>query len=897
MPVLEVASEILSTSLGSVVYHLLLLWAVVSSVGMAWGERQRARQEQTQRLLLGMGGLVLMRGIYIGAAFVVAGGWIEGVVLLPPLERFVDAASIGFLAWAFMPPARSGGRTWDLVLGGAQVLTLGACIASVVLWDQALADNPALSYNRYWQAMAWGAWQAVLAVVGLVAITRSRRQSWGMLVIALLLMLLGALSLWYLPIVVPHLPIWQRLANLVAYPLVAVAVYREIVAGLHVHSRELQDISQASLDQIKSLLYLFEASQQTSSSLELSTVLDNAVRGIARVLEADQCAIAFPEEGNPGQMRLVAIYNPSRQGRGEAVAFPLEYQLTVQQAIRRKKGVVVEDSDNVQLKVLFALLGSAETGPLLVQPLLDNGASIGAIIVGNARSRRPFSANEAKLCQSMAEQLVGAIQNARRYQRAQQQIQEMSRSQAEEHKNVQQARAQIQDLTERLAKARSEFDAVEQREEAAREARNALEIKLVSNRAENESLSQRLAVLETDLAQTHANAQAQIRWHEQELIRQEAEWEDMVQAADAIQSVMQGLTAGLLITNATGHVLESNVAAEILLDRGSEEMQGLPLDDVCDDERWRQAVMTAAEGEAVRLTMRMGMNTLMCDVAPLPATEEEDEEMHRLVAILQDVSIEAEEQRVQLDAVASLADELRTPITTISSYTDLLLSETMGILGDAQRKFLMHIKAGAERIVQIAGLMTREGRAEEQWTRPQRQEVDVNKLIEVAIAGNHSQLEDRDLRLTLEMQNDLPHIAADPDYLRRVLSNLLSNACQASRVGGQVDIRTARSSDGPSSRGLDLNGDGFVIVSITDSGGGLSDDALERVFDRGRPSGAPGGLGESGAGLALVKTLVEAHGGRLWVESKQGQGTTFSFVLPVTDLDGPGHGPDGSDAS
>jgi len=283
------------------------------------------------------------------------------------------------------------------------------------------------------------------------------------------------------------------------------------------------------------------------------------------------------------------------------------------------------------------------------------------------------------------------------------------------------------------------------------------------------------------------------------------------------------------------------------------------------------------------------MNTLMCDVAPLPATEE-GEDMQRLVAILQDVSVEADEQRVQLEAVASLAHELRTPVTTISSYADLLLGETVGILGEAQRKFLLQIRSGAERIVQIAGLMTSEGLAEEKWTRPQRQEVDVNQLIESAIAGTHSQLEDRDLRLTLEMQSDLPHIAADPDYLRRVLSNLLSNACLASDVGGQVDIRTARSEDSPLGQSLEVNGDGFVIVSITDSGGGLSEDALDRVFDCARPSGAPAGLGESGAGLALVKTLVEAHGGRLWVESRKGRGTTFSFILPVANSDGAGAG-------
>lgn len=896
MPVLAKASEILGTSIGSMVYHLLLFWAVGLSLGMVWGERRRARHEQTQRLFLAMGVLALVRGLYVAAAFVVVGGWVDQVVLLPPLERFVDAASVGLVAWAFVPLSRSGSRSWYLTLGAVLVLTVGAYVASTFFWAQTLAADSTLSYNRTWQAMAWAGWQALLALVGVVVIVRSQCQSWGMLAIALLLMLGGGLSLWYLPVVVPHIPIWHRLANLVAYPLVAAAVYREIVSGLHVHSRELQDLSQASLDQIKSLLYLFEASQQTASSLDLSTVLDNAVRGIARVLEADQCAIAFPEESNSGQMRLVAIHNPTRQGRGEAVSFPLEYQLTVQQAIRRKRGIVVEESDNVQLKVLFALLGSGETGPLLVQPLLDNGEAIGAIIVGNARSHRPFSANEAKLCQSMAEQVVGAIQNARRYQRVQKQLQSMSEAQAGEQGSLGQARAQVKELKQRLDEAGAQNEDLRQREEAAREAHDALQIKLASSQTENDILSHQLATLEADLVQAQARLEAQMSGREQEVMQGEPEWGEMVPAGDAMQGLLQGLTAGILVADRDGSIEQSNAAAEVLLDCTREALRGLDLAAVSGDERWQQAVRLARGGQAVRLRIRMGMNALLCDVAPLHDGDAEGDAMPRLVAILQDVSVEAEEQRGRLEAIASLAEELRTPVTTISSYADLLLSETMGILGGTQRKFLLQVKAGAERIVQIAGKLFEEAMTDEQWTGPQRQTVNVNKLIEAAIANTHGQLEDRELRLTLEMQEDLPQIAADPTYLRRILDNLLSNACLASEVGGQVAIRTTQSSSPPEGQELELNGDGFVIVSITDSGGGLSEEALGRIFEQGRPSQAVAGLGESGEGLVLVKTLVEAHGGRLWVESKKGIGTTFSFVLPIADSRENGHGQQAPDA-
>ncbi|RPI57461.1 MAG: GAF domain-containing protein, partial [Chloroflexi bacterium] len=469
MVVLSEAAKLLSSPQGSLVYHLLLLWALWFGWGMARGEWRRSRQEPAHRLLLAAGGLLLLRIVYVAGTLFASGGWIEPVVLLPPLERYADAASLALLAWAFMPPDRRQGRLWDRVVAAILLLlTLGSA-ALVVFWSRELAADGTLAYNDRWQATLGSVAQLGLLALAFAAVLRGRVAGWGTLAAALLLIGLGTVGQWFLPQVAPHLPVWQRLANLAAYPLVAIAVYQQIIVGLRVHSREMQDISQASLDQIKSLLYLFEASQQTSSSLDMPTVLDNAVRGIARVLGADQCAIAFPEESNAGQMRLVAIHNPTRQGRGEAVAFPLEYQLTVQQAVRRRKYVIVEESDNVQLKVLFALLGSGETGPLLVQPLIGEKDVVGAIIVGNARSRRPFTLNEAKLCQSMAEQVVTAIENARRHQVAQRTIQDVVKAQAEERRLAQQGRDQLREMGDRLTRAQAEIESLGQRESAARE--------------------------------------------------------------------------------------------------------------------------------------------------------------------------------------------------------------------------------------------------------------------------------------------------------------------------------------------------------------------------------------------------------------------------------------------
>ena len=777
MTVVQGASEILKSTEGSLVYYLLVFWAVVAALGMAWAEWRRARNEQTQRLFLAMGGLVLVRAVYALVSIIATASAIDRWVLLPPLERFVDTVSIGLLAWAFMPSSKRGAHTWDWVLGGNLALAVLACLVFTILWGQALAGDGELAYNASWQASVWAVWQLGLILVGSVAFVRSQGPGWGTLLSAMVLMLVGVLLQWLSTPGAGHLPLLQRLANLVAYPLVAVALYQEIMAGMWVQSRELQDISQASMDQMKDLLNLFEAGQRTSGSLELSRVLDYAVEGVARVLSADQCAIVFPDEGDSGTMRLVAIYNPTRQGRGEAVTFPREYQLKVQQAIRRQRPVIVEDSDNVQLRMLFALLGSGETGPLLVQPLVSEKETIGAIIAGNSRSRRSFTANEAKLSQSMAGQIVAAIQNARLYEASQNRINDLGKAQADGRRLLAQTQGQLKELGDRLNESRAENDELRDREKVAREACNDLEVRLVSSRAEVEALSGRAVVLETDLAQAHANAEAQLHWREEERARLRAEWE--------------GAT-------------------------------------------------------------------------------------------------DVEEQRYRLEALASLSEEMRTPITTIMNYVDLLLSESVGDLDGAQRKFLTRIKAGAERLVQMSRDLAEKVGGEEEWTRPHRRVVDVNKLVEATVAGSHDQLDENEVTLELDLPGGLPSIKADPDYLRRVLSSLLSNACLASSAGGQVRVRTNLSTTHPlDPEDLELNGDGFVIISVEDSGGGLSDEAFSQIFDRSRPSQTPAGLGESGAGLALTKTLVEAQGGRLWVESESGTGTTFNFVLPVNNVGRP----------
>jgi signal transduction histidine kinase len=113
------------------------------------------------------------------------------------------------------------------------------------------------------------------------------------------------------------------------------------------------------------------------------------------------------------------------------------------------------------------------------------------------------------------------------------------------------------------------------------------------------------------------------------------------------------------------------------------------------------------------------------------------------------------------------------------------------------------------------------------------------------------------------------------------MTNLLSNACKCSPVGGRISIGATAHDR----REFGESAIGYLLVSITDSGGGIALEDQSKVFDRFYEAERPliAGLGETGVGLSIVKALVDAHGGRIWVESEIGVGSTFNYILPIAE--------------
>jgi signal transduction histidine kinase len=231
----------------------------------------------------------------------------------------------------------------------------------------------------------------------------------------------------------------------------------------------------------------------------------------------------------------------------------------------------------------------------------------------------------------------------------------------------------------------------------------------------------------------------------------------------------------------------------------------------------------------------------------------------------------------QAEVVASIAQELRTPMTSISGYIDLLLGESVGILGAMQRQFLQRVKANIARmegmlsdLVQITAIDTGQ-------IKLAAASIDVPELIKDAVMSSSSLFREREQSIRLELADNLPRLHTDRERLQQILQHLLSNAALCSPNNAEVMVRAQVPVEMPD----------FMLFSVADQGGGIAPEDRQRAFHRMYRADHPliEGLGETGVGLSIAKALVEAQGGRIWADSEMGRGSTFSFILPLQPVE------------
>jgi len=915
-------------------YYLFTFFGILAALVLAWGHWQRSDSFNGYRLTIVFASLIILRVVFFLLAAIGSNSPEIANVWLPPFERVVAVSSLGFLIWGFTPYFREKGFGFfgTTLLATNTVLAFIAYFVIISVWH-----GP--DFNQSSAEVFFVAWAVLLVMFGAVNSAMKLDDERAFALFSFVTIFFGYLLHIFFAssYAQPHNPVWVRIAEMIAYPLFAVAIYQGAIHSLSTRSRELQNLSEISIDQIKGLISLFEATKKITSSLELSDILDGAAQSVAQALEADQAAIALPENDNDmTQLRLVAIYNPSRKGRGESVMFPLNDQQIIKHALKRKYQVRSEEyRDNSQIRILFTLMGAHDVGPLIIQPLLEKGEPIGVLILGNAISKRVFTDTEAELCKTIADQISMAISHAREHAsvstKAQtlswtlrnqeldsgkrlaametelrksreevalfaQRLQQYETDQQVKEESLKQSRDRIVILQKAVERAKAEVEKAQQKEQALESLTTEAETyrqKAAGLEDEIGRLSATIEQLEQDAAETErlnealaasnsrarklARALKQSRLHAQQASPVPA----ALSSAEA-STQLEDLSCGVIISDAQQKIFRVNAATSQMLQKPSRQMVGSDLQQIIADDHWQKALAQLQAGhDMVTTTLHVGNSVLRATISPMASDGKEKE---GLLTILYDITAEAESQRARDEFIASLSQELRTPMTSITGYTDLLVGESVGALGEMQRKFLQRIKANIERmsvmLSDLIGVTAIDAGQLELRPSP----VDMAEIIEDTLIGARAQLEENEISVEMEIPEDLPPVEADPDSVRQIMNNLLGNAIKSTPAGGSIGITTSVYEEN-GALPTAAEAPPYVMISVKDSGGGIADKDIERVFERFYRADRPliEGLGETGVGLSIVKSLVEAHGGRVWVDTEIGEGSTFRFLLPISE--------------
>lgn len=242
----------------------------------------------------------------------------------------------------------------------------------------------------------------------------------------------------------------------------------------------------------------------------------------------------------------------------------------------------------------------------------------------------------------------------------------------------------------------------------------------------------------------------------------------------------------------------------------------------------------------------------------------------------------------QAEVMLSIAQELRTPLSSIVGYVDLMLGESVGILGALQRQFMQRVRANADRLHNLLEDFIKVTAIDTGQLQLQNGQVDLVEIIDDAITSTRTQFREKGITLKIDLPDDLPPIQGDADALQEVMIQLFSNAYLASRTDGEVGVSVSLVYNFPVPSNAGKNSDpnerlNGVLIAVRDQGGGIAPEDQVRVFSRLYRADNPliQGLGDTGVGLSIARALTEMHGGRIWAESEPGIGSTFKLILPI----------------
>ena len=367
-----------------------------------------------------------------------------------------------------------------------------------------------------------------------------------------------------------------------------------------------------------------------------------------------------------------------------------------------------------------------------------------------------------------------------------------------------------------------------------------------------------------------------------------------------LKTISEGTTDGIYVKDRDGRYTFINSTVERFFGKSAKEIMGKRDDEIFPKDAEQESALEIMKTD--RLVMTTGISKLVEEkimfdgetrvylsnkspykdehgriIGLIGISRDITERYHEEVARLELYQREKEARiiaekavRFRDELVAMVSHDMKNPLTGITLNADLLFKES--VEKNVVKKYIKHIRESAGRMNRMIEdlLDAYKGESGEFSLEKGRDVREALPMIKEAIESQEAIAKEKSIRLEACVPNRLPSISANPDRLQQVFRNLIGNAIKFTPCGGKIIVSAKESNN-------------FVRFSVKDNGPGIDSELLPHVFERFSQAPKTAKLG-AGLGLAIAKAVVEAHGGRIWVESRKEEGSTFFFTIPIAGI-------------
>jgi NtrC-family two-component system sensor histidine kinase KinB len=341
------------------------------------------------------------------------------------------------------------------------------------------------------------------------------------------------------------------------------------------------------------------------------------------------------------------------------------------------------------------------------------------------------------------------------------------------------------------------------------------------------------------------------------------------------ETIVENIADPIIVTDRQGALMLMNQAAAAVFDVHGSDWLAKPLRTVIGNQSWAEMLelngVKRYEEEKRDPLFAFVRNNVTLYFRPRQAQiVDEQGNVQGVVTLLQDVTRFKDLDRMKSEFIATVSHELRTPLTSLSMGIDILSQGVVGAVNQRQRELLIAAKDDSERLRKLVKDLLDLSKLESGKYEMKKEFVDFRKLVAEAVRPLRLPFEEKQIQLEFYIPERLPALFADSHQLIWVVTNLLSNALRFTDSGGSVHLTAKEEED-------------KLLVTVSDTGHGIPREHQETVFDKFVQVKSPTDTipGSVGLGLAIAREVVEAHGGRIWLESTVGVGSTFFFTLPA----------------